>query len=128
MAKQSPNPYDIPDDMRDFAAKSVDQARKAIDGFIGAAHKAVDTLGKTATHPVHNNATDMTKKTLSHAEENIAAAFDHMQKMVNVRDPMEFFKLQSEFVQQQVTALQAQMKDLGGMVQKAASDATASKK
>ena len=34
-------PYEIPAEMRDFAEKSVEQARKAFEGFIGAAQKAV---------------------------------------------------------------------------------------
>ncbi|HKH35041.1 MAG TPA: phasin, partial [Beijerinckiaceae bacterium] len=29
--------YEVPPEMREFAEKSVEQARKAIDGFIGAA-------------------------------------------------------------------------------------------
>jgi len=33
--------YEIPTEMRDFAEKSVDQARKPFDGFLGAAHKAI---------------------------------------------------------------------------------------
>ena len=40
MSKSIPS-YEIPTEMRDFAEKSVDQARKAFDGFLGAAHKAV---------------------------------------------------------------------------------------
>src|SRR6188472_3119988 len=34
----TPN-YEIPGEMRDFAEKSVEQARKAIDGFMGAVQK-----------------------------------------------------------------------------------------
>ena len=34
-------PYEIPAEMRDFAEKSVEQARKAVEGFFGAAQKAV---------------------------------------------------------------------------------------
>jgi len=34
-------PFDIPDQMRDAADKSVDQARRAVDQFIDATQKAV---------------------------------------------------------------------------------------
>ena len=38
-------PYEIPTEVRDFAEKSVDQARKAVSGFLDAAQKAIlDTI------------------------------------------------------------------------------------
>src|SRR5215211_614419 len=43
MAKQ-PTDYEIPAEMRDFAEKSVDQAKKAFDGFMTAAYKAAGTM------------------------------------------------------------------------------------
>ena len=41
------SPYEIPAEMRDFAEKSVEQARKAFEGFIGAAQKAVSATETT---------------------------------------------------------------------------------
>ena len=52
MAK-TPISYEIPTEMRDFAEKSVEQAKKAFDGFVGAAGKAV-----AAMHRLMRNATD----------------------------------------------------------------------
>jgi hypothetical protein len=37
MAINQTQNYEVPAEMRDFAEKSVEQARKAMDGFIGAA-------------------------------------------------------------------------------------------
>ena len=65
---QTPN-FEIPTEMRDFAEKSVDQARKAFDGFIGAAHKAMETL-EGSTSSMQANATETTRKSLSYAEQN----------------------------------------------------------
>jgi phasin len=111
--------YEIPSEMRDFAEKSVDQARKAFDGFLGAAHKAVDTLqGSTST--MQSSASDATRKTLSFAEQNIAAAFDHAQKLVRAKDLQEAMQIQSEFARAQFASLQTQMKELGEHAQEAA--------
>ena len=47
---QNPLNYELPNEVRDFAEKSVEQARKAFDGFLGAASKAVtaaETQGAT---------------------------------------------------------------------------------
>jgi phasin len=109
--------------MRDFAEKSVDQAKKAFDGFLGAAHKAVDTL-QGSTSNLQSSATDATRKTLSYAEQNITAAFEHASKLVRAKDIQEAMQLQSEFVKTQFAAMQGQMKELGDMASSAARTAT----
>jgi phasin len=121
--QQHPLFYEISPEMRDFAEKSVDQAKKAIDGFMNAAHKAVDTFGGHG-NPVQASATDMSRKTLSYAEQNIAAALDHARKLVRTRDPMEAFRLQAEFVQSQFSSLQTQIQEFGEVVRKKAEDMT----
>lgn len=115
--------YEIPAEMRDFAEKSVEQARKAFDGFLTAANKAVDTFHGSTTN-IQSTASDATKKTLSYAEQNVAAAFEHAQKLVRATDVQEAMKLQSEFLRSQFTTMQGQMKELGEIAQTAARDAT----
>ncbi len=100
MATNQPG-YEIPAEMRDFAEKSVEQARKAIDGFMGAAQKTVDTFEGSAT-TVQSSAKDATRKTLTYAEQNITAAFDLAQKMVRAKDVQEAMQIQSEFVRDSV--------------------------
>lgn len=63
----------------------------------------------------------MTRKTLSYAEQNLSAAFDHAQRLVRARDVQEAVQLQSEFVRSQFAALQAQMKEFGSIAQSAMS-------
>jgi len=41
-------PYEIPTELRDFAARSVDQARKAFEGFMEVAQKAAGTVDGAA--------------------------------------------------------------------------------
>ena len=122
---QTPN-YDIPPEMRDFAEKSVEQARKAMDGFIGAAQKTVDTFEGSAT-TVQASAKDMTRKTFSYAEQNIAAAFELAQRMVRSKDVQEAMQAQAEFVRSQFEAMQTQMKEFGSMAQSAMKQPTSKK-
>lgn len=123
MADNQGMKYEVPTEMRDFAEKSVEQARKAFDGFVGAAQKAIETLeGSTST--MRASATGATRKTLDYAEQNISAAFDHAQKLVRAKDFQEAFQLQSEFARTQFAAMQSQMKELGEMASSAARTAT----
>jgi phasin len=114
---QVPN-YEVPAEMRDFAEKSVEQARRAMDGFIGAAQRTVDTLEGSA-NTVQTSAKDLTRKTLSYAEQNIHAAFDLAQRMVRARDVQEAMQIQAEFVRSQFESMQTQMREIGSMTQSA---------
>jgi phasin len=119
---QTPN-YEIPAEMRDFAEKSVEQARRAMDGFLGAAQKTVDTFEGSAT-TVQASAKDVTRRTFAYAEQNIAAAFDLAQRMVRARDMQEAMQIQAEFVRTQFESMQAQMKEFGSLAQNAMTQST----
>jgi phasin len=116
------SPYEIPAEMRDFAEKSVDQARKAFDGFMGAAQKTVDAMQGSADS-ARGHAEKSAHKAFTYAEQNVAAAFDLAQKLVRAKDPTEVMKHQAEFMQAQMAAFQKQMGDIGAVVQKATAEA-----
>lgn len=111
-------PYEIPAEMRDFAEKSVEQARKAFEGFFGAAQKAVGSVD-TGAFTVANNMKDVGAKAMGFAETNMKAAFDHAQKLVHAKDMQEVLSLQTEYLKSQMSALQDQAKEMGATVQKA---------
>ena len=116
MATQQTPSYEVPAEMRDFAEKSDEPARNAIDGFLGAARKTVDTFEGSAT-TVQASAKDATQRTFSYAEQNISAAFDMAQRMVQAKDMQEVMRIQAEFVRSQFEAMQSQMKELGTLAQ-----------
>jgi phasin len=109
-------PYEVPTEMRDFAEKSVEQARKAFDGFIGAAQKAVDSAHGSA-ESARLNAHDVTRKAMTYAESNIAAAFDLATKLVRSKDMTEVLQHQSAYLKSQATAIQTQLKEIGAVAQ-----------
>jgi phasin len=108
--------FEIPSEMRDFAEKSVEQARNAITGFIQNARKATDTL-QTSTKAAELPAGVAFSRGLEFTEQNVAAAFELAQKLVRARDVQEAMQLQSEYVRTQFAALQTQAKELTSAVQ-----------
>ena len=112
------DPYEIPTEMRDFADRSVAQARKAFEGFMGAVNTASETFDG-ATGSVATSAKDASVKAVTYAETNVNAAFDLAGKLVHAKDVQEVVKLQTEYLQAQMAAIQAQAKELGEAVQKA---------
>ena len=117
--------YEIPSDMRDLAEKSVDQARKAFEGFVNAAQKAAGQADDTASS-VQSNAKSLGTKAMSFAEQNVRTAFDLAQKLVRAKDLQEVFSLQSEYAKTQMTTIQDQAKELGSIMQTAAQGAVQS--
>jgi phasin len=120
---KNPINYEVPTEVRDFAEKSVEQAKKAFDGILGAATKAV-SAAETQASTVQTNTKEITTKAMSYAERNVAAAFDLAQKLVRAKDMQEVMQHQSDYLKTQAAALQAQLQDFGQVVQTTVQKAT----
>lgn len=114
--------FEVPTQMRQLAEQSLEQARKAFDGFLGQAHKAVTTVEAQAS-AAQSSAKDMGQKAIGFAEQNIANSFEFAQKLVRAKDMQEVMALQQEFLQSQMKAMSEQAKDLGTNASKAMMDA-----
>jgi phasin len=124
MARNPSENFEIPPEMRAFAEKSFEQARQAFDSFLSAASHTVSTLeGQAET--ARKGARDVGEKAISFAEQNIANAFEHAQKLVRAKDVDEVLKLQADYIRAQMGALSEQAKELGESTGKAAKDTTA---
>ena len=113
--------FDVPTQMRQFAEQSVEQAKKAVDGFLSAAQKTAVTL-ETHASTAQSGAKDVGQKVMSFAEQNINHSFEFAQKLVRAKDVQEVMALQQEFLKAQMQAMQTQAKDLGATATKAAMD------
>lgn len=111
--------FQIPTELRDFAEKSVDQARAAVDTLMGNAVKAAEQAQSTG-QTFQTSLQTAVAKGFDFAQTNANATFDFAHKLVRTKDLKEAFELQSEFVRSQVATLQAQAKDLGSIAQSAA--------
>ncbi|MFC3694824.1 phasin family protein [Chenggangzhangella methanolivorans] len=100
--------------MRDFADKSVEQARKAFDGFLDAAYKASNTM-ETQANTAQTNVRAVAGAAVSFAEQNMAASFAYAQKLVRATTIDEVLKIQSEFARAQIDTLTKQMKEMGAV-------------
>ena len=115
--------FDVPTQMRQFAEQSVEQAKKAVDGFLTAAQKTAAAL-ETQANTAQSGAKDVRQKVMSFAEQNIANSFEYAQKLVRAKDVQEVVALQQEFLKSQMQAMQAQAKDLGTAATQAAASVT----
>src|SRR5271165_1461724 len=118
----SPTPqFDIPNEMRALAERSVEQAKMAFQQLMQAAEESISTSeerGETS----QVGALDLSKKAMTFAERNVLSAFELAQKIVHTKDTQELVRMQTEFLQSQMQALDEQVKDLGETISKAAMD------
>src|ERR1700747_1659115 len=112
MAKDPFEQFAVPSERRAFAERSVAQARQAFEGFVEAATKAVGQMHGSA-QAAHSGASEIAQKSISYAEQNMAATFDFAQKLMKAKDGAEVLGLQSEFLSRQMQSLSTQVKDLG---------------
>ena len=119
--------YEVPSDMRDLAEKSVDQARRAFDGFMTAAQKAAGQADTSAAS-LTTNAKSLGSKAMGFAESNVRSAFDLAQKLVRAKDLQEVLTLQSDYAKSQMTTIQEQAKELGSLMQGAVQTAASTMK
>ena len=112
MAKDNGTGFEIPPQMREFAEKSVAQAKQAFDSFISAAQHAVSTVeNQTAT--AQSGAKEIGELAMRYAERNINSSFDFAQKLVRAKDAKEVMALHGEYVRGQIAVLTEQAKELG---------------
>ncbi|HXW31322.1 MAG TPA: phasin [Xanthobacteraceae bacterium] len=112
MSKDKLPSFEIPGEIRQLAEQSVEQAKKAVDGFINAAQQAVDTLEGHAA-AAQAGAKGVGRKAMTFATENVASSFAFAEKLVRAQDAQEVMRLQSEFMRSQLEALSQQARELG---------------
>ena len=96
-----------------MTAKSVEEARKAFDGFMAAAHKATAHMEGTA-NALQASAKEASAKALSFTEANVKAAFDHAQTLIEAKDPQEILAHQAEYCEEAARRRRGACEGTGG--------------
>jgi phasin len=110
--------FQVPEEMRTMAERSVTQTRQALESFLQAARRTAETMEQT-TEKVQASSKDMAQRTLSAAEQNIRTSLDYAERLVRARDVQEMVQIQSDFARTQTEAMQTQMKEYGSGMQSA---------
>lgn len=103
--------FELPPEMKALAEQGIEATRKAFQGYLNAAEKALGTLESSAgaTQP----ARELGRKAMGFAQENVIDSFAFIDKLMRARDVEEVVRLQSEFAQAQAKKLSDQTKALG---------------
>jgi len=105
---ESKNPFE---NLSALMTQSFEQTHKAMENYFD-----LFKINMTAS-PLFTSS-DLAKKMQSYGEQNIAAASEFANKLTQVRDFQDFWRVQTEYMQAQLKAFGEQTKDLGEVVTK----------
>jgi phasin len=113
---------EVPEAMREFAEKGVQQAKDAYDRIKTAAEDATNILEDTYA-TASKGAAEFNLKTLDALRANINASFDYVQQLMGVKTLSEAVELSASHMRRQFDALTAQGKELSSLATKVQTDA-----
>lgn len=122
MTDDGRDPFAIPQDMRNMAEASFEQARKAFDKFMESARSTAGSI-EERRETVRAGAKEIGNKAVANAEKNVQAALSYAQSLLKAKDLSEVMRLHSDYVQSQMRALAEQASEMGQIVGRAAMDA-----
>ena len=102
---------EVPSGVRDFAEKSVEQARGAVGTLLDTARKAADKIQST-TNTADTPEGQAVARGFGFAQQNISSIFDFAQQLVRAPDLKEAVKLQTDFVKSQAAIMEKQVEEL----------------
>jgi hypothetical protein len=103
-------------DLNSMMAQTIEQARGAMENYLRIFEKNMAA--------VPWGGTDLNKKVMKSAEQNIMTAFDYAQKITNAKNLQEVAAIQTEFFQSQMKSLTEQAKEIGEAATKTAVNAS----
>jgi phasin len=114
-------PFQVPEQVREFAEKGVSQVREGYAKLKDAAETHNGTV-QAVVASATRGATEFSSKLLEIAKTNANASFDFAQDLVGVKSPTAALELWTSFTRKQVEAITGQTKELAELTHKIASE------
>ncbi len=113
--------FEVPAAFREFAEKSVSQAKKNYEKIKTAAEEATDVLEDTYSN-ASKGAADYGLKVIEATRNNTNAAFDFCSQLMTVKSFADVIEISTAHARKQFDAFAAQAKELTALAQKVAMD------
>ena len=96
--------FEVPDQVRDVALRSLEQTEKAVSSFMASASKSMTI--------VPGPMTEMTMQALAVSERKVKLSFDHVRSLMLAKDLSEVMRLQAEYFRSQFGIATDQLKGM----------------
>jgi phasin len=111
--------FEIPQQLRELAEKSVEQARVAYGQFLDGMAEAVRAWSTVPSAVITAGFKVVQERAIQFAKENAEAGFALASELAQAKDLQEVLKLQSNFAQQQMQSYARQAQELGRLMAEA---------
>ena len=119
------NPFEILDQTRDLAERSVEQARTAYGQFMDAMLKTQSaSLTSVPATAMSTSFSNIQERAINFARQNFEASFSLATDLARAKDIAAVLDVQKRFAQSQMQAYAMQAQELGGLMMTAAQRAT----
>ena len=105
----------LSEDLSAVAGQTMEQARGAMENYLDFFQKSMSASPWAGT--------ELNKKMVDYAQQNVATAFGFAQKLTQAKDLQDLVRIQTEFLQTQMKSLTEQAKDLSETTTKATTGA-----
>ena len=116
-AEEFVNRFELPETVRDFAERGIEQSREVYGKLRDAAQQATSIM-EESTAKATETATEFNIKNVDYVEANLEAGFDLTRKLLETRDPSKAIELQLAFARKQADAFNTHVKDMGAFASK----------
>ncbi|WP_166443731.1 phasin family protein [Rhabdaerophilum calidifontis] len=120
-AKAMPGAFEIPQEMRELAEKSLAHARESVSRVLATASEAVETM-EHKTEDTQKQAWEFGRRGFAYAEQSLVAAFELAERLLKTSRPEEIVQLQTEFAKAQFEGLRAHLQESGATIQRQATE------
>lgn len=114
--------FEIPANVREAIAKSVEQAKDAYVRLTDASRQAQELVAKS-TSAMTSGAKELQEKAIQYTEANVSASFEAATRLVNAKDIKEALEIQGQFARRQVETYTQQAQEMSRLVAQAAQKA-----
>ena len=111
--------FQIPQQLRELAEKSVEQARSAYGQFLDGMAEAVRAWSTVPSTVMTSGFKAVQEGAIQFAKENAEAGFALASELAQAKDLQEVLRLQSNFAQKQMQSYARQAQDLGRLMAEA---------
>ena len=111
---------EIPEEMREFVAKNINQAQEACKQLMDAASKVQDMVKTVVpSNPAVQGLGEVTERAMRFTKQNLDAGFSLAHELAKAKDLTEVLQIQSRHAQLQMHAYVLQAQELGALVNSA---------
>jgi phasin len=107
--------FEIPQSLRDLAARNVDQAKQAYDRFIDATRQAQEMMSRSSSD-LTSQAKQIQQRAFDFAQANSKAGFELADRLAKAKTLQEAFELQTRYAREQMEAYAKQAQEMSRLM------------